>query len=62
MAKAQALSAHVLSKGWTFKQADDTADDAWVSVNKVPTNVHLDLMDHGKYVSTFQESEAFCRN
>lgn len=52
MAKAQALSVHRLSNGWTFKQADDEAQDAWLSVKTVPTNVHLDLMDHGKYVLT----------
>ena len=50
MAKAQALSVHVLSEGWTFKQGDDSAEDAWMSVKKVPTNVHLDLMDNDKYV------------
>jgi beta-mannosidase len=51
MSKAQALSVHVLSEGWTFKQADDTAKDAWMPVKKVPTNVHLDLMDNDKYVA-----------
>jgi hypothetical protein len=62
MAKAQALSVHVLSKSWTFKQADDTGDDGWMSVKKVPTNVHLDLMDHDKYVLIFQGSQTFDRN
>lgn len=52
MAKAQALSIHRLAEGWTFKQADDEAEEAWMSVKKVPSNVHLDLMDHGKYVLT----------
>jgi beta-mannosidase len=52
MSKAEALSVHVLSEGWTFKQADDTAKDAWMPVKKVPTNVHLDLMDNDKYVAT----------
>lgn len=49
MAKAQALSVQQLSKGWTFKQGDD-AEDSWMPVKSVPTNVHLDLMDNGKYV------------
>jgi beta-mannosidase len=61
-AQAQALNVHVLSEGWSFRQADDTADDAWMSVKKVPTNVHLDLMDHDKYVSAFQGLQTFDRN
>jgi beta-mannosidase len=48
MAKAQALTVCRLSDGWTFKQADDTTEDAWLSVKTVPTNVHLDLIEHGK--------------
>lgn len=48
MAKAQALAVHRLTDGWTFKQADDEAKDAWMPVKRVPTNVHLDLMDNGK--------------
>ena len=35
-----------LREGWSFKQAD--ADDEWLSVRQVPTNVHLDLLDHNK--------------
>jgi beta-mannosidase len=50
MTKPQALSSIALSKGWSFKQADDTAENAWLSVKQVPTNVHLDLIEHGKYV------------
>jgi hypothetical protein len=53
MAKAQALQVDQLSEGWTFKQADDTSKDAWMPVKKVPTNVHLDLMDNCKYVLIF---------
>jgi beta-mannosidase len=55
MAKAQALHIDKLSEGWTFKQADNTTKDAWMPVKKVPTNVHLDLMNNGKYVLTFGE-------
>ncbi|KAF2011012.1 glycoside hydrolase family 2 protein [Aaosphaeria arxii CBS 175.79] len=50
---AQALNVHELSEGWSFKQADDTAADAWLSVARVPTNVHLDLIDHGKIPDPF---------
>lgn len=48
MAKAQELTSHRLTDGWLFKQADDTGEDAWLSVKTVPTNVHLDLIEHGK--------------
>lgn len=48
MTKAQALSSAALSEGWQFKQADDADENAWLSVKKVPTNVHLDLIEHGK--------------
>jgi beta-mannosidase len=41
-----------LSTGWTFKQADDSSADAWLPVQKVPTNVHLDLLDNKKQVAT----------
>jgi beta-mannosidase len=51
MTNAQALSIITLTEGWQFRQTDDTAEDAWMSVKRVPTNVHLDLMEHGKYVS-----------
>ena len=54
MAKARALKVDRLSEGWAFKQADDTTKDVWMPVKKVPTNVHLDLMDNGKYVVTFR--------
>lgn len=43
-----ALNAIELSEGWHFKQTDDPNEDAWLSVAKVPTHVHLDLLDHGK--------------
>jgi beta-mannosidase len=58
MAKAQALCVKQLTDGWTFRQADDTAENAWMSVRKVPTNVHLDLMDNGKYVFTCGKEQA----
>lgn len=37
-----------LSSGWSFKQADDTSDDAWLPVKKVPSTVQQDLLDHKK--------------
>lgn len=49
---ARATSVHELTDGWTFKQADDTSEDAWLPVKKVPTNVHLDLIDNAKYAVT----------
>ena len=41
-----------LTAGWTFKDADDHSEDAWMPVKNVPTNVHLDLIDNVKYVIT----------
>lgn len=49
---AKAMTTHNLTSGWTFKQADDTSDTAWLPVQRVPTNVHLDLIDNGRYVRT----------
>lgn len=45
-----ALTVHSLTDGWSFKQADEDGKDAWMPVKRVPTNVHLDLIDNGKYV------------
>jgi beta-mannosidase len=50
MTNAQSLSSVTLTKGWQFKQTNDTGEDAWMTVERVPTNVHLDLIEHGKYV------------
>jgi beta-mannosidase len=52
MTSARSLSSITLTEGWQFKQTDDAAEDAWLSVQRVPTNVHLDLIEHGKYVLT----------
>ena len=38
-----------LSTGWMFRRTD--SEEAWLPVAKVPTVVHLDLMDNNKYVS-----------
>ncbi|KAF2437884.1 glycoside hydrolase family 2 protein [Karstenula rhodostoma CBS 690.94] len=50
---SRATSVHELTDGWTFKQADDASDDAWLPVKKVPTNVHLDLIDNAKIPDPF---------
>ncbi|KAI9753775.1 MAG: Leucine aminopeptidase 1 [Chaenotheca gracillima] len=39
-----------LAKGWEFKQTDTTE---WLPVAKVPTNVHLDLIDNKKIEDPF---------
>ena len=43
-----------LCRNWQFRQADDDEDEekgsAWMPVDRVPTNVHLDLLANGKYV------------
>ncbi|KAJ9655174.1 hypothetical protein H2201_008865 [Coniosporium apollinis] len=43
---AQPLVFHKLDSGWSFKKTDDASDDAWLPVARVPTNVHLDLMEN----------------
>jgi beta-mannosidase len=60
MSKARPLSSVRLSDGWKFKQSDDTAENAWLSVKRVPTNVHLDLTEHGKYVALDDASTTPC--
>lgn len=44
---AAPMDSHELSTGWEFKQA---GTDEWMPVRRVPTNVHLDLMDNKKYI------------
>ena len=46
---ASAMAVHEMSTGWEFKQKDE---GDWMPVKRVPTNVHLDLMDNGKCVAT----------
>lgn len=50
---AEPLTVQELTSGWSFKQTDDTAEDAWLPVARVPTNVHLDLIDHEKIPDPF---------
>ena len=42
---AQTFESTLLTEGWSFKQTDK---EEWLSVARVPTNVHLDLLDHKK--------------
>jgi beta-mannosidase len=37
-----------LSSGWKFKETGDSSDKAWLPVAKVPTVVHLDLIENGR--------------
>ena len=41
-----ALTQHILSKGWSFK---DSEEDAWMPVPVVPSVVHQDLLANKKY-------------
>lgn len=41
----EAMATHTLTTGWEFKQTDT---QEWLPVARVPTNVHLDLMDNRK--------------
>jgi beta-mannosidase len=38
-----AMTAQKISKGWQFRE---TETGEWLPVARVPTNVHLDLMDN----------------
>ena len=42
---AGAMAIQELSSDWQFKQTDT---EEWMPVARVPTNVHLDLMDNKK--------------
>ena len=53
----QTFSSHELSSGWSFKQTDDTSEDAWLSVKKVPSTVQQDLLDHKKYVCVWPKGQ-----
>ena len=44
----EAVVTHELTNGWGFKQTDDDGPDAWMTVERVPTVVHLDLLAHKK--------------
>lgn len=42
---AQKFESTQLTSDWSFKQTDK---EEWLSVARVPTNVHLDLLQHEK--------------
>lgn len=42
------LSEHCLNTGWSFKERDDGADNAWMPVPRVPSVVQQDLMANKK--------------
>jgi beta-mannosidase len=39
------MTSQEVRKGWQFKQTDT---NEWLPVARVPTNVHLDLLDNKK--------------
>jgi beta-mannosidase len=38
-----------LRTGWSMRDADDNAPEAWLPVEKVPSSVHVDLLANNKY-------------
>jgi len=50
---ANKLFSEELTSGWSFKQTDDTSQDAWLPVAHVPSVVHQDLMDNKKLADPF---------
>lgn len=45
-----ALTQHILSKGWSFKDSEEP--DAWMPVPVVPSVVHQDLLANKKYAQS----------
>jgi beta-mannosidase len=39
-----------LATGWRFRRTDE-GDESWMPVEKVPSVVHLDLINNKKYVT-----------
>ncbi|KAL3459076.1 glycoside hydrolase superfamily [Aspergillus heterothallicus] len=44
---SEILSSRLLDRGWTFKDASDDKPEAWLPVAKVPSVIHLDLLNKG---------------
>ncbi|KAI1373873.1 glycoside hydrolase [Hypoxylon crocopeplum] len=42
------FSTQELQTGWEFKRTEDSSPDAWLPVAKVPSVVHIDLIDNNK--------------
>lgn len=40
-----------LSKGWSFRDSEETSEDAWMPVPVVPSVVHQDLQANNKYAN-----------
>jgi hypothetical protein len=52
--------ATTLSDGWQFKQTRDTdSKEAWLPVKQVPSTVHQDLIDNGRYVRHIRDCTFF---
>ncbi|KAI5862460.1 glycoside hydrolase family 2 protein [Durotheca rogersii] len=48
-----ARTRHPLDRGWTFRLDDDASADSWLPVQKVPSQVHLDLLANNKIPDPF---------
>lgn len=51
---AQPFESRQLTSGWSFKES---GAKEWLPVARVPTNVHLDLLDNDKYAIKFITEE-----
>ena len=40
-----------LNSGWSFRQTDSNEKDDWLPVKKIPSEVHLDLIDNKRYMN-----------
>ncbi|KAI0853848.1 glycoside hydrolase family 2 protein [Daldinia vernicosa] len=45
---------HILDQGWTFQQSNSSSDD-WLPVQKVPSQVHIDLLANNKIPDPFND-------
>ncbi|KAI1403461.1 glycoside hydrolase family 2 protein [Hypoxylon fuscum] len=48
-----ALTRHNLDHGWAFRQGDSSSADDWLPVQKVPSQVHMDLLANQKISDPF---------
>ncbi|KAI0130929.1 glycoside hydrolase family 2 protein [Daldinia grandis] len=49
-----ASTKHILDQGWTFQQSNGSSDD-WLPVQKVPSQVHIDLLANSKIPDPFND-------
>ncbi len=61
IASAGASTHRTLDAGWSFHQVPSSFDDNaplkeadWITVDKVPTSVHVELIKQGKIVDPFK--------